>query len=82
MRAVKTCLTEIENIKGVMGKIRDLIPKNTIVYGEIIGWSGDSYIQEYYTYNVPKGNFELFPKKRSGSRNSKSLKKTLLKLTS
>lgn len=41
-------------------EIKHLIPKNTILYGEIIGWSGDSQIQKNYTYKIPKGKSELY----------------------
>lgn len=42
-------------------KYAHLIPKNVIVYGELIGWVGEnSPIQAGYTYNVPNGKAELF----------------------
>lgn len=42
-------------------KYAHLIPKNVIVYGELIGWVGpNSPIQGGYTYDVPNGEAELF----------------------
>lgn len=40
--------------------IKHLIPKNYIIYGEIIGWIGDKPIQKNYTYRYPKGQSELY----------------------
>lgn len=36
------------------------IPENVILYGELVGWVGDSPIQSGYTYNVPKGEYDLY----------------------
>jgi len=42
-------------------KYAHLVPKNTIVYGELIGWVGEnSPIQGNYTYNVPNGDCHLY----------------------
>jgi len=41
-------------------RIQHLIPKNWVIYGEIIGWAGQSPIQGGYTYNVPKGESEFY----------------------
>lgn len=42
-------------------KYADLIPQNVVVYGELIGWTGDnSPIQANYTYNVPNGQAHLY----------------------
>lgn len=41
-------------------KIQHLIPKNMIIFGEIVGWVGDSPIQKNYTYQLPKGKSELY----------------------
>lgn len=41
-------------------KIKDLIPKDYIIYGEIIGWAGESAIQKGYTYQIPNGQSELY----------------------
>jgi len=42
-------------------KYAHLIPKNVIVYGELIGWVGEnSPIQGGYTYNVPNGEAHLY----------------------
>lgn len=39
----------------------DLIPENFVLYGEIVGWTKDgSPIQRNYTYDVPKGEAELY----------------------
>jgi len=42
-------------------KYQHLIPKNVILYGELIGWTGaNSPIQSNYTYNVPNGEAHLY----------------------
>lgn len=42
-------------------KLKDLIPRNTIVYGELIGWTpGGAPIQKNYTYDVPHGEAHLY----------------------
>lgn len=41
-------------------KIDGLLPEGYIVYGEVIGYVGESPIQKNYTYNVPVGNSELY----------------------
>lgn len=41
-------------------KIDGLLPEGYIVYGEVIGYVGDSPVQKNYTYNVPVGNSELY----------------------
>lgn len=39
----------------------DVIPKNFIVYGELIGWSPDGApLQKGYTYDVPRGSAALY----------------------
>jgi hypothetical protein len=39
----------------------DLVPKNFIVYGELIGWTPDGApLQKGYTYNVPVGEARLY----------------------
>jgi len=43
-----------------MDKYYQVIPRNWIIYGELIGWDNDGWIQENYTYNVPKGMFDLY----------------------
>lgn len=40
--------------------IKDRIPNDIMVYGEIIGWIGDQPIQKDYTYRVPKGEWRLY----------------------
>ena len=41
-------------------KIAHLIPKNWVIYGELIGWSGNKPIQKNYTYNIPVGEHVLY----------------------
>lgn len=42
-------------------KVKHLIPKDYIFYGEIIGWTEDnSPIQKNYTYNIESGKSELY----------------------
>lgn len=41
-------------------KIQHLIPKNWILYGEIIGWVGGKAIQKNYTYQIPRGESEFY----------------------
>jgi hypothetical protein len=41
-------------------KIKHCIPKNYIIYGEIIGYDGVSEIQKDYTYDLKCGNFEFY----------------------
>jgi hypothetical protein len=67
-RAVKDIKSEInsdhyykEDIWNVhMDKIRHLIPKNMMFFGEIIGWVGESPIQKNYTYCIPRGESHLY----------------------
>lgn len=41
--------------------LEGLIPKNFIVFGEIIGWTSDGQpIQKGYTYNLPKGASAMY----------------------
>jgi hypothetical protein len=42
-------------------KLVGMLPENYIVYGELIGWTGDhKEIQKDYTYSIPKGSTELY----------------------
>lgn len=41
-------------------KIAHIIPKNWVIYGEIIGWVGNKHIQKNYTYNLPAGQHTLY----------------------
>lgn len=42
-------------------KLKGMLPKNYLVYGELVGWTSDGKeIQKNYTYSVPKGTSELF----------------------
>lgn len=43
-----------------LNKLRMRIPKNWILLGEIIGWSGDKPIQKNYSYGLPKGTNEFY----------------------
>lgn len=48
-------------------KIQHLIPRNTIVYAELVGWTGPgSPIQDNYTYNAPGKS--RFPSAASATR--------------
>lgn len=40
--------------------IKDRIPNDVMVYGEIIGWIGDQPIQKDYTYRIPKGEWRMY----------------------
>lgn len=40
--------------------VADRIPKNVVVYGELIGWAGDGPIQQNYTYDVPQGQAHMY----------------------
>lgn len=40
--------------------IKDRIPNDVMVYGEIIGWVGDTPIQKDYTYRIPKGEWRMY----------------------
>lgn len=50
--------SDIWNVE--LEKVKGLIPKNYILYGEIIGWVGESQIQKNYTYQIPRGQSELY----------------------
>lgn len=41
-------------------KLKGLLPKNYIVYGELVGWVGDAAIQKNYTYDIPQGVAQLY----------------------
>lgn len=44
-----------------LSKIAHIIPKNWIIYGEIVGWvDSEKAIQKNYTYGVPQGCSELY----------------------
>lgn len=43
-----------------LSEIGHLIPKNWVIYGELIGWAGDKPIQKGYTYDVPNGKCHLY----------------------
>jgi len=44
---------------ATLEKYKTKIPKDYIIYWEIIWWVGDSPIQKWYTYHMPKGTNEL-----------------------
>lgn len=37
-----------------------VIPQNFVVYAELIGWTGDTALQDGYTYNVPNGQAHMY----------------------
>ena len=43
-----------------LNEIKDKIPKDTIIYGELVGYNGQSPIQKGYTYGEAVGNFSLY----------------------
>ena len=43
-----------------LDQIAHLIPKSWVIYGELIGWAGQSAIQKNYTYNLPVGQFDIY----------------------
>lgn len=45
---------------ATLEEIAHLIPKNWVIYGEIIGWTGDKPIMKNYTYQIPKGQKEFY----------------------
>lgn len=49
------------DIYSQVGKrLRGSIPKGYLVYGEIIGWAGDTPIQPGFTYQLPRGESRLY----------------------
>ena len=43
-----------------LDRIAHLIPKNWVIYGELVGWVGQSAIQKNYTYDIPQGDFHMY----------------------
>lgn len=43
-----------------MEKIQHVVPKNWVLYGELVGWAGDSLIQKGYTYGLKQGANNLY----------------------
>jgi hypothetical protein len=41
-------------------KVKTKIPKNYVLYGEIIGWINNTPIQKNYTYNLPEGESDFY----------------------
>jgi len=44
----------------VLDEIKHLIPKNYVLYGEIVGYIGDSEIQKNYSYECEPGQHKLY----------------------
>lgn len=65
-RVIKTKNTSANHYYGsdiwseCLKRYEQQIPKNYLIYGEIIGWVGDTPIQKGYTYNLPTGQWELY----------------------
>lgn len=65
-RVIKTKNTSANHYYGsdiwseCLKRYEQQIPKNYLIYGEIIGWIGDQPIQKGYTYNLPTGQWELY----------------------
>ena len=65
-RVIKTKNTSANHYYGsdiwseCLKRYEQQIPKNYLIYGEIIGWIGDQPIQKGYTYNLPQGQRELY----------------------
>lgn len=45
---------------AALEEVKHLIPKNYVIYGELVGWANHSAIQKNYTYRIPQGKFELY----------------------
>lgn len=43
-----------------LDRVAHLIPKNWVIYGELIGWVSQKPIQKNYTYNLPQGQFDMY----------------------
>ena len=43
-----------------LDRIGHLIPKNWAIYGELVGWAGQSPIQKNYTYECTPGTFDMY----------------------
>lgn len=41
------------------GRLRGLIPKGYMIFGELVGWAGETPIQPGFTYGIPAGMAEL-----------------------
>lgn len=41
-------------------KLEGLLPKNYLVYAELIGWTGQKEIQKNYSYCIPEGQAEMY----------------------
>lgn len=43
-----------------LNRFKHIIPKDTILYAEIIWWAGETPIQKWYTYEIAKWDFEVY----------------------
>lgn len=51
--------TDLWSVEGE--RVKESIPENFIVYGELIGWTpNNAPIQKGYTYNIPVGTCDLY----------------------
>lgn len=41
-------------------RLRGLIPKGYVIYGELVGWAGEAPIQPGFTYGIPANMAELY----------------------
>lgn len=44
----------------MLERIKDKIPKNYVIYGEITGWDGEKPLQRNYTYQMPMGTIDFY----------------------
>lgn len=45
---------------AILERIGHLIPKNTVIYSEIVGWDGNKALQKDYTYQLPQGSIDNY----------------------
>lgn len=45
---------------AALGEVKHVIPKDYMLFGEIVGWANQAAIQKHYTYQIPQGKFELY----------------------
>lgn len=43
-----------------VANLKQVVPPGFIIYGELIGWTGEKPIQKNYTYDLPAGKNELY----------------------
>jgi hypothetical protein len=46
--------------KETLEKTQHLIPKDVVIYSEIVGWDGDKPLQKDYTYQMPQGTIQSY----------------------